>query len=119
MPSKPDLNTMTQTRTKSTRLKQSNAAKLYWSDPVKKAARIARMLANRPPSTGHHKPHTEATKAKLREINLKRWEGVERTRKRGKKEKPGHPMLILKGGVWVSNKNKCEMGLDIGEKKLD
>ena len=96
-----------QTRTPTTRLLQSRSALASWSDPVKKAARLASMLAKRKPTSGNHKPHSEATKAKIREAQLARWEGIPRTRqKKGKPEKPRHPMLILKGGVWVSNKKE-------------
>ncbi len=104
MPRKPDLNTMPQTRTLKTRLRMQKMAILSWADPAKKAARIASMLANR--GVPKRSPHTEATKEKLRQAHLKRWEGVERAWTRGKKEKPSHPMLILKGGVWVSNKKE-------------
>ena len=91
----------------------SRMAKISWADPVKKAARIASMLANR--GVPKRSPHTEATKAKIRETHLKRWEGVDRTRPGQDKDKtrtkPEHPMLILKGGVWVSNKNKSDLPL--------
>lgn len=79
-----------------TRKRQSEAAKVAWSNPDIRAKRLDGMA---------RKPRTEAVKDAIRQGHLKRWEGIPRTRPwnepGNRKDVPKATKWRVVNGIWV------------------